>query len=83
MIEWWRSVEIQFNGFLGEGKKITNTRRRVENLVQKRKDFLALLGTGREDDKSILNEILDRWIAFLDIYDTDIQAKKKSKEEHE
>jgi len=42
-----------------------------------------LLGTGREDDKSILNEILDRWIAFLDIYDTDIQAKKKSKEEHE
>ena len=81
--EWWKHIEVQFNGFLEEGKNITNTRRRVETLVHKRRSFLAKLGTGTEDNKSTLNDALDRWIIILDTYDTETQTKKRTKEESE
>lgn len=79
LLVWWKIIGNKFNNWLGA--EVTNHRRHVDKLIEKRQLFLSMLGTGDEDEESPFKEAIDSWIAILATHQEVVGAKKKTAEE--
>ena len=80
---WWKNIARTFNKQEDKNISETNISRTVTAWIKDRKDFLELLGTGKEDNAGEYEQSIDNWI---EVYDEDQQKKgttKKNQEELE
>jgi hypothetical protein len=61
---FWRLIARRFHE--ARGKEHKTLSRAVAKVVQERREFLALLGSGEQDTQSSMTDALDGWIAVID-----------------
>lgn len=72
--KFWNTIRVQFAKETGQD--YTKPKRHLDDLINKRKIHLAMIGTGDEEDENTYTRALDDWMKVVDTHDNEATKKK-------